>query len=764
MCVLHFLRFNNIFRMYRVLLFLLFLKFSNPTAAQNPSDTLELQLSGLRGEKKLDLLIKAAKTATKNSPEKTIHYASRAMKLAGELNNMEKLAESVFLLSDGYLFIHKPDSALFFAEKSLEYFKKAAKREGILKSSNLIGLVFLQKDDFFAAEKTFVQTFNECNKFILSGEDEGKVKDLAAEVFANLMATYIRQGNYKKAKEKLLQFSKKRDYGNTFPGMIIHGNLATIYQMLGQYDSSLVFSNRALAIAIALHEPLYIGTAYSDIGNAYYYMGRHTDALQNYEASVEVLLPLNDKMRLGRTYNNMASVYKQISYYEKATSYYLESARLKEELADSTGLAATYNNLGLVYTEWENPKMAEKYLRMSVSINLLRNNKKTLSVNYTGLGDLYLSLKKADSALFYYEKSLALKTEIGHKYGIVNSLHGIGNVYSTIIHDDLTAEEYYRKALTLAEEIGSGFEIASLNQSLGEIYFKKKNWSAARGMFEKTLSYATREKSLEQIQKSCQYLTEVSIQTGDKTTALACFSRYRTAGDSIFKEGKTKAILEMQTRFETQKKEQENLLLSQMNKYQQTQIRFLAGISAVLLLLGLIIFYLLRQKSKAYRLIVKKNLEILHDEKRMENRKNLLKNQPGGTPDLQHCQGITNTTLGLLVKLSRLMDEEKPYLETGITIEDFCRKLNTNRTYLSQLINENFHQNFNTFINDYRIKEARRLLAEPKYNHISIEGIGSMVGFTSKVTFHSAFKHLVGVTPSYFRKSVAVILNDGYGR
>ena len=110
--------------------------------------------------------------------------------------------------------------------------------------------------------------------------------------------------------------------------------------------------------------------------------------------------------------------------------------------------------------------------------------------------------------------------------------------------------------------------------------------------------------------------------------------------------------------------------------------------------------------------------------------------------------------MGLMVKFKRLMENEKPYLEAGLTVDDVCKKISTNRSYLSQMIHEDFDQNFNGFINELRIKEARRLLADPKYDHLSIEGIGAMAGFSTKVTFHSIFKKQIGVTPSYFRNSI----------
>ena len=114
-----------------------------------------------------------------------------------------------------------------------------------------------------------------------------------------------------------------------------------------------------------------------------------------------------------------------------------------------------------------------------------------------------------------------------------------------------------------------------------------------------------------------------------------------------------------------------------------------------------------------------------------------------------------NNHYALLEKLNNYMIEEKPYLFNNITLEDICKELETNRTYLSQIINANYSQHFNEYINSFRIKEALQLLADSKYAHISIEGIGQMAGFKSKAVFHQNFKKFTGITPMYFRKKTS---------
>jgi YesN/AraC family two-component response regulator len=164
------------------------------------------------------------------------------------------------------------------------------------------------------------------------------------------------------------------------------------------------------------------------------------------------------------------------------------------------------------------------------------------------------------------------------------------------------------------------------------------------------------------------------------------------------------------------------------------------------------LLYLYRLKNRAYHQIVLKNLEIVNKEKQLRKISQIV---PDALSDLLHPDGNDHAAKGnhdLLAKLNSLIHNEKVYLETDLTLEKICKKLSTNRSYLSQIINDHYQDNFNSFINKFRINEARRLLSDSKYNNISVQGIGSMAGFSSKVTFYQHFKEIIGVTPAYYRK------------
>ncbi len=97
------------------------------------------------------------------------------------------------------------------------------------------------------------------------------------------------------------------------------------------------------------------------------------------------------------------------------------------------------------------------------------------------------------------------------------------------------------------------------------------------------------------------------------------------------------------------------------------------------------------------------------------------------------------------------MENEKPYLNYDVSLNSLAQALNTNSKYLSYLINKEFKTNFSSFINTYRIEEAKILLSNPVNDIYTIETIAEMTGFKSKSAFNTAFKKFTNLTPSKYK-------------
>jgi len=112
---------------------------------------------------------------------------------------------------------------------------------------------------------------------------------------------------------------------------------------------------------------------------------------------------------------------------------------------------------------------------------------------------------------------------------------------------------------------------------------------------------------------------------------------------------------------------------------------------------------------------------------------------------------IKNLDLDLVMaNIMSFMTVEKVYCDEDINLNSFARKLEIEPYQLSQIINENFKKNFNAFINEYRIEEAKKMLIDDI--DCTIVSISYAVGFNSPATFYEWFCKITGVSPSKFRK------------
>ena len=105
----------------------------------------------------------------------------------------------------------------------------------------------------------------------------------------------------------------------------------------------------------------------------------------------------------------------------------------------------------------------------------------------------------------------------------------------------------------------------------------------------------------------------------------------------------------------------------------------------------------------------------------------------------------------ILEKLSRVMGDEKPFLQPGFSLPDLAQRLGTTVHILSQVINESLSKSFFEMTAEYRVEEAKKLLKEKQ--NIKVEEIAEQVGYNSKSSFNTAFKKITGKTPTEFRNS-----------
>ena len=107
-----------------------------------------------------------------------------------------------------------------------------------------------------------------------------------------------------------------------------------------------------------------------------------------------------------------------------------------------------------------------------------------------------------------------------------------------------------------------------------------------------------------------------------------------------------------------------------------------------------------------------------------------------------------------LADLLNLMEKQKPYINSDLTLTQLAEMLSITPHNLSEILNTRLNQSFFDFVNQYRVEEVKKTLIDPKKQHLTVLAIGLDAGFNSKTSFNTTFKKYTGMTPSEYKNKL----------
>jgi len=121
----------------------------------------------------------------------------------------------------------------------------------------------------------------------------------------------------------------------------------------------------------------------------------------------------------------------------------------------------------------------------------------------------------------------------------------------------------------------------------------------------------------------------------------------------------------------------------------------------------------------------------------------------------RQSQELSNEVEQRKKQVQNYFENEKPFLNPDLNLSELARELQMHRAELSEVINAGFGQNFNDFVNSFRVEFFKQKLNEGVHKQLSLLGIAYDSGFNSKATFNRVFKKLTNTSPTEFLNSLS---------
>ncbi|MDY0197885.1 MAG: tetratricopeptide repeat protein [Tenuifilaceae bacterium] len=584
-----------------IIFFVSFYLFSTGQEISSETDSLITVLETAKDIDKFSVLIKLSNETIYE--EEGINYAKKAYDLAKKLKDTKAEIEALNAIGKFYV-IH------FEEVKSLEYFFEALNLSQQLKDNDLIGKV----------QRNIGQAY-----YWLDSLDKAN--------------------HYTKLALELSRKTNNRLY--EADALIDLGMLA---QREGKTDSALVFMNIALKIRYEENSMLEVALAYGRIGRLYFDIGDFQNSIKNHQKEIEIKESLNDLSGLAIAYNNLGRIHRTVGSYQLALEQYQKSLSTFERLKNKTYIASVSSEIGLVYESLSRSTLAvkdnlinynkalefhraalkiyeeeENLTKVAQSLNNIANNYSRLATNeyVSKYGEFWEdSLIKLPSkeilstftnAFEYYNRALTIFEKIEDTREIANVNINLGSHY-IYTRDWEKSRQSLSKALSLARQIKSQQEIALALFHFGEFFFRQNNLESAEQYLIQSLNI-TKELGIKEIVMfTHQRLAKVNEQKDNLPKALSHYKSFNLIKDELFSEQSQKIITEMQTKYETDKKEQELKLMRNQDELQKSVIQrqkltlaITIGGLVVFLAFAVLLINMIRQKQKANKILEEKN-------------------------------------------------------------------------------------------------------------------------------------------------------------
>jgi signal transduction histidine kinase len=444
-------------------------------------------------------------------------------------------------------------------------------------------------------------------------EDTSKVNTLSELTRAYLFDVNDLQkvgeyGSQQLALSLKLNFRKGIAYG--------YLNRAIFYRSSGELDSALIYDKKSLPIMVEIGNKKGESSCYSNIGVTLMRQGNLREALVYMFKGVSMKSEIGDKKGMAIGYNNISIIYYTQANYPEALKYQLKSLKIREELKDKVGIPASYNNMGNIMLAQRKSDDALLYYRKSLKISEELDNLEGIGMANANMGNIYLERKNYRQARICFYKSLKAREQIDDKEGLAEVYNNIGSAY--FLENKIEeALPYHFKSLKLNEKIGDKKGIAEACGGVANCYIEKKEYEKAFHYCDRMLNLAKELNYKDGIRDAYRNFSNLYTKQKQFEKALYYSNLYNDIKDSLLSTENFKQVSELNTKYETEKKAKDILLLTketQLNQQQikqQTFVRWVLTIGLVLLIFTIIGVY------KRYLFKQKANLELMKTQNKL---------------------------------------------------------------------------------------------------------------------------------------------------
>lgn len=334
----------------------------------------------------------------------------------------------------------------------------------------------------------------------------------------------------------------------------------------------------------------------------------HEKSLKYIDSTLIFSIRTNDTVDIPNNYHNKGLYLLRLSRYKESSENLLLALELKEKQENPSQLAATYFVLGAAYNRWEQLEVGIKYLNKAIIRAREEANDYTRLLSYSQLALIYRKLDDRENTLTYIDSTQVLAIKLDNHSQIAQSYVDKGWLYIESFRDYDKAEKQFLQAYEEAKIGNIDFTLYSSVRGIIESYLYKEEPQKAKKYFKPYQEVTKRIGTLRYLQEYHRNYSRYYEKTGQMDSAMKYLKKYYLIKDSIANTDVKTQVADLEKKYDTKAKEldivnltkekEQQELIVQKSKTQQTIYLLVAGFLLVILAIGFWAFRKLRKQQQ----------------------------------------------------------------------------------------------------------------------------------------------------------------------
>lgn len=402
-------------------------------------------------------------------------------------------------------------------------------------------------------------------------------------------------------KDQLLQLQSAKKDTNA---VILLSNLCWDYRFISA-DSARMFGEKALQMARDLRYEKGIAQACNDLGILDIDKADYKKAVVHLNESMQIREKMNDQGGIASIYNKLGIIDQKQGRLKEALQNQLAALKIYQKLGQDRWIGYCLNNIAIIHQNLGDQKKALEYHQMALQYRLKLKDVLGEATSYSNMANLYSKLRDTLQSLSYYEKALALARSIKNDELISGNLSNMANIYMGQ-KAYVNAIRLFSESLEIRERLGDQKGISSTLSRMGSVFTETGKFPEANRALFRALRIAQDISVLEEQTSALLGIAKLKALTHQLDSAFIYMKEYIAMKDSAYDERIKQQIVEIQTKYENEKLEQDLHLTRQEKEYaeikltqRKTQLLLLLFILISMTGAGIFLFYRHQQRQKA---------------------------------------------------------------------------------------------------------------------------------------------------------------------